>query len=176
MLASPSLSGNDAIREAETVRRPFRSVALLCTLPIVLALATACQSLEPAEYDGFFFPRQLEGAGAMDALHIGELDLAGDCLVVSDSFEEMPVVLVWPSDYDYEVVDGSINVLDGIGHKVMRVGDEVVLGGGQIRLLDGVPGSISPEVRHALKERCPGIYWFVGSEARLATADDMRWN
>ena len=137
-------------------------------LTLLLAAATACSSpLSDEADDGFFFPRQLDGVSVMEAIVVGELGLVGQCLVLRYGDEESPLVVVWPADFGFQADGQSIRVLDGSGRVAVQTQERVFLSGGHIRSLDGI-GAISDGVRRELAERCPGTYWFVGSEVRLA--------
>ena len=103
-----------------------------------------------------FFPRQKSVKGpraVMAALNGGELVLDGDCLRVGRMNDP---TIVWPAGFTPHIEDGVVQVRDGAGRTIARVGDEIYMGGGEI----------SAEFRGLDPERCPGKYWIADSVRR----------
>jgi hypothetical protein len=108
---------------------------------------------------GIVFPRQHPPEGLrqeMTALLIGTLVEEDGCLRVEEG--ESSHLIIWP--YDHTVIaaeDGTLQIRDGSGVVVARVGDVVRMGGGETRSLDSVTPMEIPA-------RCTGPYWIAGSQ------------
>ena len=116
---------------------------------------------------GIHFPRQEAPEGereTMDALLYGELVLVGDCLHVYDHHSGTRYVPVWPPGYRLDADGDTIQILDGGGQVVARVGDRLRLDGGEV-WSDGV---LDENVRKALAANCPGPFWIIGQEVAPA--------
>ena len=110
-----------------------------------------------------FFPRQKSikafAVEHMTALTGGELILDGDCLRVGRMNDRYPdPAIVWPAGFTLHIEDGVVQVRDGAGRTIARVGDEIYMGGGEV----------SAEFRGLDPERCPGKYWIAGSVGRAS--------
>lgn len=94
----------------------------------------------------------------------GELILDDDgCLRVRNAADRTDYVPVWPADFGVDREDREISSLDGKGHIVARVGEVVYMGGGELgRTLAGIR-VVDEQAKRELRERCPGIYWLVGT-------------
>ncbi len=99
-----------------------------------------------------FFPQQKENPAIyMDALLVGELVLEDDCLRVGDD------LLVWPHVFSVSTEDGVIQIIDDNGQPIMRVGDKIKLGGGEMS-----SEHIAKYSAELPSDRCSGPYWIVG--------------
>ena len=113
---------------------------------------------QAAKGKSFFFPRVLEEAESnvsLVALLEGRLVARERCLlVVRESSGQGPVV-VWPAEAGLRVNSGVVEVLDGEGEMLARVGEEVAIGGGVPfgRQFDGASG-------------CEGRGWHASSVVR----------
>lgn len=80
-----------------------------------------------------YFPRQrtLPGAVAhLDAETIGRLVLDGDCLGLQDETVPRPYsVVVWPPGFTPHIERGEVQIRNGGGRVIARVGDDLVLSG-----------------------------------------------
>jgi hypothetical protein len=117
---------------------------------------------------GIVFPRQHppEGLRAeMAALLIGELIEENGCLRVGEPDESH--LVIWPYDHTVTAAeDGTLEVRDGSGQVVARVGDVVRLGGGQVpKAEDATPIEIP--------DRCGAPYWIASSEVSSANLEEM---
>ena len=79
-----------------------------------------------------YFPQWDEGIrkGQVTLPRTGELTLDGKCLVLRNILEggvPNEELLLWPEAYDLNVENGAVEVLDGAGQAVARVGDLVEL-------------------------------------------------
>lgn len=105
---------------------------------------------------GIAFPRQDPPEGVlaeMMALLIGDLAEFDGCLRVRADAADPGVLVIWP--YDHTLTrsdDGVLQVHDGTGAVVARVGDTVRMGGGQVPLPDDFVAAHIPA-------ECPGPYW-----------------
>ncbi len=103
-----------------------------------------------------FFPRQAPASSFMAALLPGTLVLdTNGCLRVEEAGEggDAPLV-VWHHDFTLRVEGERIEVLDGAGQVVGRVGEPTRMGGGE-----GTPTRIPGMPFDA----CPGPYWLLGN-------------
>jgi hypothetical protein len=99
-----------------------------------------------------FFPQQKENPAIfMDALLVGELVLEDDCLSVGDD------LLVWPHGFSLSTEDGVIQIIDDNDQPIMRVGDKIKLGGGEMSR-----EHIAKYSAELPSDCCSGPYWIVG--------------
>jgi hypothetical protein len=113
---------------------------------------------------GVAFPRQepVEGVRVvMEAELIGELVLVNGCLRVKSIYDDRSVLPVWPPEFTLRAENDALQVLDGAGQVVARVGQEVYMGGG-----GGSATSLAECVRQQLPADCTGPYWIVGEGVR----------
>ncbi len=87
----------------------------------------------------------------------GTLVVADRCLRVNSTTGNS-YLLIWPPDFAVDTSSEPIQILDGKGTVVARVGDEVFVDGG------AVPGLLLVDVAEQgnVQEHCPGPYWLVG--------------
>lgn len=99
-----------------------------------------------------FFPQQKENLTIyMDAELVGELVLGKGCLRVDDD------LLVWPHGFSVSTEDRVTQIIDNNGQPIMRVGDKIKLGGGEM------PSEHIAQYSADLpSDRCSGPYWIVG--------------
>lgn len=101
-----------------------------------------------------YFPKQPPTDVYMEALLKGTLILdPNGCLRIESEGGEARLVL-WHHDFELKVGDEVIEVLNGDGQVVGRVGEAVRMGGGESSATDipGLPLS-----------NCPGPYWVLGN-------------
>jgi hypothetical protein len=100
-----------------------------------------------------YFPKQAPSNSYMAALLEGRLVLdESGCLRVEDQSGEARLIL-WRSDLELQVGDEGVEILDGDRQVAARVGEEVLMGGGE-GILNAIPGMPL--------EACPGPYWSMG--------------
>ena len=110
----------------------------------------ARRTIVPLEGSSLIFARQVPGTWS-DELSIsteGELILDGDCLRIDDEERHMTI---WPPLFAPHMENGQIEIRDGDGGTVARVGDRLEMTGFGSRLM-----------RPHYADRCPGPYWTVG--------------
>jgi hypothetical protein len=113
---------------------------------------------------GVAFPRQRPAEGirvVMEAELIGELALVNGCLRVNSIYGDSSVLPIWPPEFTLKAENDALQVLDGAGQVVARVGEEVYMGGGE-----GSATSLADCVRQQLPADCTGPYWIVGEGVR----------
>ena len=71
-------------------------------------------------------------------------------------------LLLWPPDYGARVENGEVEIVDGSGQGVVRVGEEVRIGGGAI-LMDWDSEKYR-QLHYELPGDCHGPYWIVENE------------
>ncbi len=113
---------------------------------------------------GIALPRQgpVEGLRAvMQAEMVGQLVLVDGCLRVQSIYDDTSYLPVWPPEFALRSEDDSIQVLDGTGQVVAKVGEEIYMGGGE-----GSASVMAECVRQQLPATCTGPYWIVGEGVR----------
>lgn len=111
---------------------------------------------------GVAFPRQAPlVTSVMEAELMGDLALADGCLRVRSIYGDDSLLPIWPPEFTLQAENDQIQVLDGDGRVVARVGEEVYMGGGR------VSSPAMPDcVRQQLPAECSGPYWMVGMGVR----------
>jgi hypothetical protein len=100
-----------------------------------------------------YFPRQAPTNAYMQALMFGTLTLDNNgCLRVIGPDGSSDLIL-WHHDFTLRIEGDVIEILNGEGKVVARVGEPVQMGGGQ------TPSSGIPDLP---LEVCPGPYWVLG--------------
>jgi hypothetical protein len=120
-----------------------------------------------------YFPRQpASGGDQMEALLEGQLGLKDGCLRTKANGDDTSGFLVlWPSAAAPRIAEnGILEVHDGSGEVIGRVGEPIRMGGGAMEdessmafweeQIDGLPIEI-----------CPGPYWVAGALYPLAGSD-----
>jgi hypothetical protein len=124
----------------------------VCTEPVGPYAAPPTLSVPP----GVVFLRQAPPEGPlveMMALLTGELVVADGCLRVRDTTGTSDYLIIWPYDHTLSLAaDGTIQIHDGEGAVVARVGETIKLGGGETSSVAGVTSGEIPD-------RCTGLYW-----------------
>jgi len=118
-----------------------------------------------------FFPQQEAVAGeraSMEALLIGKLVVVEGCLRVNSRYSDTTYLLVWPPDFTLSTENDAIQILNGAGQVVARVGDEVRISGGETRSVE----FLDERVRQKLPVDCPGPYWIVGDKVSPVEATE----
>jgi hypothetical protein len=113
---------------------------------------------------GVAFPRQgpIEGPRVMmEAELIGQLVLVDGCLRIESRHSTESLLLIWPPEFGLVAEGDEIQVLDGEGQVVARVGEEVYMGGG-----GGSATGLAECVQEQLPAACTGPYWIVGDGVR----------
>lgn len=99
------------------------------------------------------FPQlKMRSGSFMESLVTGELVLE-DCYLRVDQ-----ELIIWQPDYFVNNNDGTIEILDRNGEVVARVGEEVYMGGGEIKSID----YINKLLKEPLPQDCEGPYWLMG--------------
>lgn len=127
------------------------AIAFVATVAIIgIIIVSMCIINTPTSAP--FFPQQKEKPAIyMDALLVGELVLEDGCLRVCD------YLLVWPHGFSLSTEDGIIQIIDDNGQPIMRVGDKIKLGGGEM-----LSEHIANYSVRLPSDRCSGPYWIVG--------------
>lgn len=118
----------------------------------------------PPQVSGVFFAERRPGGEDMMAEIRGQLvlDHAG-CLRVR--YGGGSSVIVWPTGFEPEKVDGEVRVLDGKGKVVARVGERAYMAGGGTPIRGN--RAVDERTRQELLERCPGSYWIAAEPVRI---------
>ena len=104
----------------------------------------------PLEGSSLIFHRQLPGfwSDELSISTVGELVHEGDCLRLNDAERHM---IIWPPLFTPHMLNGLVEIRDGDGMNVARVGDRLEMTGFGSELM-----------RPHYSDRCPGPYWTVG--------------
>ncbi len=160
------------IGNPELLRQDLEAAGL--TLPdqvVVLAIDPA--NLPPSNQGGvetytgpdgqtIYFPKQPPAAAYMDALIEAELYLDDDgCLRLDPENPDEGFLVLWHHDFSLRISDGAIEVLNGGGLSVARVGERVRFGGGAMQSTDSQSG-LDNAIPGMPIEACPGPYWVLG--------------
>jgi len=98
------------------------------------------------------FPQLKMRSGTFMALKKeGELILQDGYLHIGES------LIIWQPDFFLNNNSGSTEILDRNGQVLLRVGDEVVMGGGYIESLE----YINRLIKEPLSQECEGPYWLM---------------
>ena len=112
-----------------------------------------------------YFPKQ-DGtltAGQVVKRRVGELALDGKCLgvrIIDGYGVPEHALLLWPSEFELNVQDGAVKVIDATGRVVARVGDEVEVSAFNV--------TYDQAIKHGGLEKitpaCSAPYWAVGGD------------
>jgi hypothetical protein len=134
---------------------------------IAVLLTTAACSKSPTAPTTtdltIFFPQQEAVNGereVMEALIFGTLAVAENCIRVNASESDTSYLLIWPPDYTLSVENDAIQILNGSGQVVTRVGDKARISGGEVKSEIG----LDEQMRKKLPPNCLAPYWIVGDE------------
>jgi hypothetical protein len=125
--------------------------------------------LEIAAPDGrtLYLPKQAPSGVSMLALLEGTLIEAGGCLRVTTSDYPDGFLVLWPYDTDLRFEGDLIEVVNGRGQVIARVGEALSLGGGAVESAAAV--SRTDQTIPGLPiAGCPGPYWVAGPLEPLA--------
>lgn len=126
--------------------------------------------LEPAPSStasGVFFPKQRPvPIGTPDSMGSGELEVDGEgCLRVKATADEPGYVTLWPAAFELDADGVPMQVFNGNGKVVARVGKEVVMGGGTVSQETLQEKEVLDEqTKRVMFERCPGPYFLAAPE------------
>lgn len=125
--------------------------------------------LEASAADGrtIYLPKQPPTAESMAALMEGELIEVNGCLRATDESYREGFLILWPYDSDIRVSDNTIEVLNGAGQIVARVGEPLRLGGGAMESAASMAG-FDELIPGLPLTNCPGPYWVAGELETLA--------
>lgn len=121
---------------------------------------------EQSQSEVYFLQLKEANAGQMEAQLRGKLVLTEGCLRIQiGENKEDAYTTIWPFEFALNVQSGSVSILNGEGHVVASVGDEVLVSGGELpflsrqEFLDNFSGPYL----------CPNPYWLVGYETEVLT-------
>lgn len=106
----------------------------------------------------FVLTRKLVPSGTMDALFEGTVvvDDTG-CIRLSGADD---ATVIWPYGFTAALTIEGVEVHDGSGNPVGRLGDQFYLSGGDVETLHAGLG-FTDEDRDLASQHCPGRYWIV---------------
>ncbi len=121
-----------------------------------LALLTGCAG-DQANDEINFLRAKLSDAPDMTGLTEGRLELREGCLYIQDDDTTSSHAAVWPLEFSLTVEGDSSQILNRDKEVVAQVGDQVLVGGGEVRIM-----SQEEFDRNYLGTlQCSGPYWLV---------------
>lgn len=157
-----SVAGNNEDEDASVTTRALNTIVTLTT-----------EDTSPAASDVFFAKKKPVDGLSASARNRGVLTLdEKGCFRIKSIEGRRGHVPIWPPSFKMRVEGEEIKILDGQGDLVARVGEKIVVGGGEFPgigrestlPLESIP-SVSKRVGRKLEERCPGQYWLVAPPA-----------
>lgn len=132
--------------------RIVKLLAVMSMLVVMPGLAVGCADSSNSRQPVQYFPVQKEPAQAV------LLSLVSGKLVVDNGYLRVSGdLIIWPYGYSWKTEKKEIWILDDRGEKVMRVGDSVRIGGGEI------PASFAEEkMGQKLPAGVKGPFWLMG--------------
>ncbi len=120
--------------------------------------------LEAPTADGrtIYLPKQAPTDMSMAALIEGDLIEVNGCLRLTSADYEHGFLVIWRNDADIRVAGDLIEVLDGRGQPIARVGQPLRAGGGAIESPTGY-GRLEESIPGLPIEGCPGPYWVIAT-------------
>ncbi|WAS98006.1 hypothetical protein [Nannocystis punicea] len=94
----------------------------------------------------------------MEALLSGTLIEQSGCLRVSPDGKQPGHLLIWQPGYTARRTGEQLEVVDGTGKVVARVGEPLRTGGGQVPMSD----ELQKQLKAPLDAACVGPYWLMG--------------
>lgn len=106
----------------------------------------------------YFLSERENDAPDMAALFEGTLTLEDGCLRLQNGTDE-GYAAIWPFGFSFQVEGDEVTVLGREGESVARVGERILVGGGEM------PGVTAEEIAPYVEQpvRCTGTYWSVAS-------------
>ena len=135
-------------------RKKYRVLlaSVIIMLVISLSLLPACGEENPLPTPFFPVQKEVQTIG-MTALLSGEL-------VLNEGYPRVyDILILWPYGYTVEIEAENIWVLNEEGIRVVKVGDTVRMGGGEVS-----DKFAEEKIGHTLPEGCAGPYWLVSFE------------
>lgn len=118
---------------------------------------------ETADGRTIYLPKQPPTEASMTALMEGLLVEENGCLRLIEKGDQGGFLILWPFDYELSVSAEKIEVLNGAGQVIARVGEALRLGGGAMESSPSM--SRFDEVIPGLPiDDCPGPYWVAGEQ------------
>jgi hypothetical protein len=118
----------------------------------------------PTLPSGYVFPRRelVDGELASMASEIyGKLVKVNGCLRLESSYDGRSYLVIWPPNYQLDVKNDEIQILDESGQVLAVVGQEIHMGGGIGETLeDNI--YVTEKIIREIPPECPGPYWIGG--------------
>jgi hypothetical protein len=154
------------LEEGQRVRADYTGYPLAESYPAQTTVRSVVILDSASSAAGVFFPEQRPvPIGTPDSRESGELAVDGEgCLRIKAVADGAGYVPLWPADFE---LDGGapMQVLNGNGRVVARVGEEVVMGGGSVGRETLQENEVLDErTKRTLFERCPGPYFLADPE------------
>lgn len=126
------------------------------TVGLGLVALTGCVGGQVDEEINFLRQRPSD-APDMEALYGGRLVLSERCLHLQNEDGKLTHTAIWPFEFSLTEAGGSVQILSGDKEVVAQVGDQVLVGGGEI------PPRSQEEFEQSFLGpfQCSGPYWLV---------------
>jgi hypothetical protein len=113
---------------------------------------------------GYVFPRRELVNGELASMTseiYGKLVVANGCLRLESSDDGRSYLVIWPPNYQLDVKNNEIQILDESGQVLAVVGQEIHMGGGIGETLeDNI--YVTEKIIREIPPECPGPYWIGG--------------
>jgi hypothetical protein len=138
----------------------MRLLLLVCILTTFLgiALGCTCNSADKTQPEPYF-PVQKEAAEVlMQAILRGKLVLDDAGYLRVNVTNDLRTLIIWPYGYSLKIEGKETWIINDKGQAVARVGDTVILGGGEVPAW-----AVEEIIGYALPEDAKGPYWLTGN-------------
>lgn len=124
----------------------------------LLMLVAGCAAPGEGSSTVHFLSERENDGEDMLALLEATLTLEDGCLRLQDGTDE-GYAAIWPFGFGFRTEGGEVTVLDSEGESVARVGERLLVGGGEM------PGVTAEDIVPYVEQpvRCAGTYWSVAS-------------
>jgi hypothetical protein len=115
-----------------------------------------------------YLPKQPPSAASMTALMEGQLIEENGCLRIAGQAGDASFLILWPFDSDLQLAGEGIEILNGSGEVIARVGQALRLAGGAMESTTAMAG-FDEQILGLPLPACPGPYWVAGPLETLAS-------
>lgn len=134
---------------------PMKLLMIVCMLTAFLGASIACNdNSADAPSPVVFFPVQVEASG-MEGLLPGILKLDNGYLRIK--YFDNNYLIIWPPGYSWRIKDEKIQIINEKNQHCATVGDNILLGGGEIKSI----AMVETYIGQKLPDDCEGPFWIM---------------